>query len=288
MNWNLRVLTIVCNAGLLAATMACSKKTDEASVSTGGGTTASAPSGDQAARHKMALVRFVNASPGRNLDLWFGDSKVFSDVTYKAATAYREVPGERHDFVLEPVGTQPAKDSNVKNSEGLSDGTHYTVVAMVGKDGKQKLNVINDNLAEPASGRSKVRVINATAEEVDVLSPVDRKEGSADRMRTPPATDRANNRDHTTDANWDKWFGGVNADSSTSYKEVDPVNTTLDVRPSSGVTHNRPAGPAVKVPIDLAAGKMYTLVVTGRGNALDVIKITDELVGGAAASGKRS
>jgi hypothetical protein len=294
MKGKLRTLTIVCNVSILAATLACTKKTEQASSSTGGGTTSTAPSGEQAARHNMALVRFVNATAGQNVDLWFGDTKIFSNIAYKAATPYRETPSERHDFILEPAGTQPATNAGVKNSEGLSDHAHYTVVAMLDKDGKQKLDVINDKLAEPANGRAKIRVINAAAEEVDVLSPVDRKEGSADRMRTYPQTPPAvapAPAESSVDRNLDKWFGGVNKDSSTSYKDVDPVGTTLEVRPSSGVTHKREtAGPAVKVPVDFAAGKLYTLIVTGggRGHALDVVTITDELTGTPSPTDKRS
>jgi hypothetical protein len=292
MKRNVRILAAAGAACLLVTTIGCNKKTEQASTSTAGGQTSSAPSGQQAAQQKMALVRFVNATPGQNVDLWFGGTKVFPDIAYKAVTAYREIPGERHDFILEPAGARPTNDSKVKNSEGLTDGAHYTVVAMLDKDRKQKLDVINDDLSQPASGRSKVRVINASNEEVDVLSPVDRKEGSADRMKTPPATPERDRTRYDRDNGLDKWFSGVNADSSTSYKEVDPVTTRLEVRPSSGVGHRHSAiAPAATVPVDLAPGKLYTLVITGgeHGRALDVVRVTDELTGTPEQpAGKRS
>lgn len=290
MKLNLRILAAAGAACLVVTAIGCNKKTEQASTSTSEGRTSSAPSGQQAAQSKMALVRFVNAAPGQNVDLWFGSTKVFPDIAYKAVTAYREIPGERHDFILEPAGSRPTNNAEVKNSEGLTDGAHYTVVAMPDKNGKTKLDLINDDLSQPASGRSKVRVINAANEEVDVLSPVN--ETSADRMKTPPATsgtaDRSRNRKDRNNG-LDKWFSGVNSDSSTSYKEVDAVTTRLEVRPSSTRNH-KAAAPVATVPLDLAPGKLYTLIVTGgeRGRALEVIKVTDELTGAPETTGKRS
>jgi len=230
----------------------------------------------------MALVRFVNATPGQPMDLWFGDTKAFSDTAYKTVTPYRALAGERHDFQLRFAGRANTGDPNAKNSEGLTDGAYYTVVALLDNDGKPKLNVINDNLSEPASGRAKVRVINAAREEVDVFSPVTRKgDQTADRAANPA---RAARNDRT--AGEDKWFGGVNADHATDYKDVDPVNATLMVRPAASKDRG---GSGVSVPVDFAAGKMYTLVVTGgdTGHALDVVKVVDELSGAAAATAAR-
>ncbi len=284
MKRNLQVLTIACSTMLLAATIACNSKTEQASTTKAGGNTSSAPSGEQAAQRNMALVRFVNAVPGEKADLWFGNSKAFSDVSYKDVTAYKELPGERRDFVFERAGAQPTTNSNVKNSEGLNDGAHYTVVALIDKDGHQKLNVINDDLSEPASNRSKVRIINASNEELDVLSPVDLTKGTADRMRHPqnPGQHAANRNDN----NWDKWFTGVNSDSATTHKDVDPIATTLEVRRNASGHRNRAAAGAVQVPVDFAAGKIYSLVVTGggHGHPLEVIKVADELVGSAATT----
>ena len=281
MNRKLYASTI---AACVALTIAgCSKKTDEPTTSTADGRTSTSPSGREAAKQKMALVRFVNATPGQAMDLWFGDTKAFSDTAYKTVTPYRELPGERHDFQLRFAGRANTGDPNAKNSEGLTDGAHYTVVALLDNDGKPKLNVVNDSLSEPASGRAKVRVINAARQEVDVFSPVTRKgdNQTADRAANPA---RVGRNDRT--AGEDKWFGGVNADHATEYKDVDPVNSTLMVRPAASKDHG---GPGVSVPVDFAAGKMYTLIVTGgdKGHALDVVKVVDELSGAATASAAR-
>jgi len=278
--------TVFAAACVLLAAVGCNKKTDEPSTSTADGKTSTAPSGKEAARQKMALVRFVNAVPGQPMDLWFGDQNAFGNTAYKTVTPYRELPGERREFALRFAGAANTADSKAKDSEGLNDGGHYTVVALLDKDGNPKLNVTSDNLDLPGNGKAKVRVINASQDEVDVLSPVTRRDhpetGNADRAANGKET-----RQPHAGKDLDTWFGGVNADSSTNYKEVDPINAPLMVRATSG---KKGAGPGVNVPVDLAAGKLYTLLVTGggKGHALDVVRVVDELgAGGAAAAAVR-
>ena len=275
--------TVIAAGCVLLATFGCSnKKTDEPSTTTADGKTSTAPSGKEAARSKMALVRFVNAVPGQPMDLWFGDQNAFQNTAFKSVTPYRELPGERHDLQLRFAGSPNTGDAKAIDSEGLNDGGHYTVVALLDKDGNPKLNVTSDNLDNPPSGKAKVRVINASEEEVDVLSPVTRRDhpdtGNADR-----ATDRKETREPHAGKDVDTWFGGVNANSSTQYKEVDPINAPLTVRPTSA---KKAPGPGVHVPVDFAAGKLYTLVVTGggRGHALDVVRVTDEVGAGSAGA----
>jgi hypothetical protein len=259
----------------------CNKKTEEPTTTSADGKASTAPSGKQAANQKMALVRFVNAVPGQAVDLWFGDQSAFSNIAFRTVAPYRELPGERHDFQLRYAGAPNTGEPKAKNSEGLTDGARYTVVALLDKSGNPTLNVIGDNLTEPPAGKAKVRVINASRDEVDVLSPVTRKEhaatGDADRAA------RDDTREPHAGKDLDKWFGGVNPDSSTQYKEVDPVSAPLKVRSTAA----KGVGPAINVPVDFAAGKLYTLVVTGgKGHALEVIRVTDELGTAGAAAGQ--
>src|SRR5262249_18733712 len=131
--------------------------------------------------------------------------------------------------------------------------------------------------------KAKVRVINASAEEVDVYSPtaMNGTSGSADRTKNPPANPTAANEES-------KWFSGVDQASSTSYKDVDPTNASLQVRPASANSRRRAGG--VNVPVDLNAGKLYTLVVTGgaHGQALSVVRVEDELTGPVSSAASRS
>jgi hypothetical protein len=91
----------------------------------------------------------------------------------------------------------------------------------------------------------------------------DRASGSADRSKPGRAPSDA-----------DKWFDGINGNSFTSYKEMNPASGTLHVQAAQGVQA------AANVPVDVAAGKLYTLVILGSGSdgTLDVLKIEDSLV----------
>lgn len=269
-----RLQAAALTAACIFAAVGCGNKTDRASQTDVKGDKSTAPSGESAAGRKMALVRFVNGIPGDSKDLWFGDTKAFPSAAYKVVTPYKELPGERRDFRLAMGGMSTPDASAPKNSEGLSDGVHYTVVAALGKDGKQKLNVIEDRLVEPGAGKTKIRVVNASPIEVDVVAPAGMKNmsaGTADRVK-PGAVARGE---------VDKWFGGVNADSATNYKEMDAMNGAVNVLPAGHIKNGRQLAPAASnVPVDLAAGKLYTLVVVGskNGSGVDVIKVEDQLV----------
>jgi hypothetical protein len=262
----------VVSAWVVFSIAGCTKKTDAPTSSAAEGRTSTAPSGREAANEKMALVRFVNATPGQSMDLWFGNDQAFSNIGYKTVTPYRELPGERHEFALRFAGAGKDSAPKVTTSEGLSDGGHYTVIALLDSKGNPKLNVVRDNLSESKDSRARVRVVNASTQEVDVYSPLAlnegagrAKQGTADRVKGNAVQNRP-----------EKWFDGVDADSATGYKDVNAANTTVTVRPSS---NKNAAGAGVKVPVDLAAGRLYTFVVVGGGNAhaLDVVKIVDQV-----------
>ena len=58
-----------------------------------------------------------------------------------------------------------------EKSEGLSGGSHYTVVVMPDTNDKATLYLINDNITTPPAEKAQVRVINASpdAGEVDIV-----------------------------------------------------------------------------------------------------------------------
>jgi len=232
-----------------------SNKTTEPSASATPGGASTAPSGQDAANQKKALVRFAQTVPGnQRMDLWFGDMKVFSNVAYKEVTPYVEVPAERHDFKLQNAGdtqvTAPAT-----NSEGLSAGGHYTIVAerKSAKDAGYTLNAMNDDLKIPTDGKAKVRVVNAAVGlgKIDVVGP----DG--------------------------KIFGGVDEISSTSYKEVNPATGALEIR------RNDKSVDALRVPnMSFQPGKLYTIfIVGGAGQRLEAIPVTDQLTAPAGVGG---
>lgn len=231
---------------LVVSLGACSRSTDRTARNentTGTNTTAQTTNNT----NKRAMVRFVNAEPsGGPMDLWFGDQKVFSNVGFKGATDYRELPAERHDFKLRFSG-KDVGDPLATNSEGLSDGKHYTIVAMPKKSDKKNdvtLNAMNDDTDNPPAGKARVRVVNADKSigEIDLVQP-----GQKDAI-----------------------IGGINVDSATRYKDVDPAS-------SLAVRENRNKQIAAKIPEGIASGKNYTFVVMGADNARtpDVLRLED-------------
>ena len=152
---------------LIFSTTGCSKSTDRTAR-----TDTNGPATTNTAKAKRALVRFVNAEPeGGPLDLWFGDEKAFSGIAFRTATNYQELPAERREFKLRFSG-KDVGDPLATNSEGLSDGKYYTIVAMPKKGNKNNitLNAMNDDTDNPPAGKVRVRVVNADkdAGEVDL------------------------------------------------------------------------------------------------------------------------
>jgi hypothetical protein len=155
------------------------------------------------------------------------------------------------------------KDSDqpiAENSEGLAGGKHYTILIMPGTNDKTTMSVINDNITTPPTDKAEVRVIHAApdAGEVDVV-------------------DKAGNK---------KLFSGVNFERETGYTSVDPMKTTLEVRPEGQDK------PVLTMPqANFEKGKYYTIVVTGNAKGmpkLQALMIEDQLAGATptAANGK--
>jgi len=225
----------------------CQSKTTAPSESTVGTKTSEAPAGTDVAKRNNALVRLVNARTDQ-VDVYFGDVKAFAEVDGQKITPYSELPAERHDLKVLPTGKAPVTPTVATNSEGLSEGMHYTVVAFTKKDGTPGVTLFKDELTSPSNGKARVRVINVAAgvEEVDVY----------------PAGQK------------DTLAKGVNFNSATGYTEVDPSIKTVEIHRSGDKQV------AASIPdLALSAGKTYTLFVLNEANALKVIPVEDQLLG---------
>jgi hypothetical protein len=252
------LLAILVTASLL---IGCQSKQNEpirSSSSSGG--TSMAPSGERADQRNMALVRFINADPAmKTVSAYMDSNQAFADVSFKTVTPYREVPDGSHDFHLgKNASMQAGRDNDntdkygrVSESKSLSSGNYYTVVLRP-DDSKNnfapKLDVIKDDFGSPSKDKAQIRVINAAA-----------SAGKVDIYTRPKN---------------DKLFGGVDVSSSPSYKDVDPGNVTLDVRPD-GKNNALFTLPATMVD----AGHYYTVVITGKGTNgrnLDAVIVEDQ------------
>lgn len=194
-----------------------------------------------------ALVRVVHAIPaGTAVDVYGDDHRLFDRVAYKSVTPYREVDGQRYAIAVRAAGNATAEPL-ARNSEGFDDGSHYTVFAVPGDDGKAMLRVVKDDHSLPASGKARVRVVHAShdAGDIDVFV--------------------AGQNDPVID--------GVNAATVSDYDEIEPVTGALEVRRDgqSRVLHTLRG-------VQIAAGRTYTVVVAGGLDAaprLDAFVIED-------------
>lgn len=235
---------VTCGLGtlLLIGTGCSSDKTAERSpVASSGDGKGTAPAAEVAKKADNALVRFVNATPASK-DLAFGDATPFANVGARDVTEYKLLPAERRDFRLF-VNGDTAK-AMATNSEGLSAGKHYTVLAVTEKDGTFTLDPLSDDLTPPAPGKAKVRVINLAPGVKDV--------------------------DLYSSAKKDALISGAGLDHPTDYKEVEPSEGSLAVRN----TMSKKDGETIK-DLKLEAGKLYTILVFQDNGKLKVKSVED-------------
>ena len=249
-----KLLTVSVLGGLLVIGSGCSSKTAQTSpVASSGDGKGTAPAADTAKKSDEAMVRFVNATPAAK-DLAFGDQTPFSNVHARDITEYKLLPADRKDFKLFLNGDTAKVMAT--DSEGLSAGKHYMVLAVTAKDGTFSLDNVSDDLTPPAPNMAKVRVINLApdVENVDLYS----------------------------SAKKDALISGAGLDHPSDYKEVAPSEGTLNIRNST----SKKEAETVK-DLQLEAGKLYTILVFGdKGGKLKVKTVEDVFTD--APNGKKS
>jgi len=210
------------------------------------GQTSSGP----AAASGTALVRFINVEPTIDkADLVFDNRIEFTGVAYKAVTPYKELPGRRGDFRLRGTGMS---NDLAKNNEALNDGRHHTLIAMRKADNTPVLGAFDDALEPPASGKAKLRFINASPDEGEMALFI-----------------AGNNR---------PLFAGVNFGAGGGYQDVKPGAAVIQVRSEGKKT----TGMRVRNQT-LEAGKTYTVIALGDGKK-ELLFIEDRLLDKAAAT----
>jgi uncharacterized protein DUF4397 len=241
---------------LLAA--ACSsepKQTQPVTTKTDRGTS-TAPPAKEVQQRENALVRVINTVPGSiSLDVFADDQKVFSSVAFKTVTPYKELSDDRHYFRVRHAGNDTGQ-LVAENNKGLIGGKHYTIVVMPGTNDKTTLDLVNDNITGPSAETALVRVIHASPDTGDI-----------------DVVDKQANK---------KLFSSLNFEKGTSYMNVDPKRTTLEMR------QDGQEKAIVSLPnANFEKGKFYTIIVTGyaRGTPkLETLMVEDQLGGAPTAS----
>jgi hypothetical protein len=112
-------------------------------------------------------VRVVHASPDApNVDVLVDDAPVLSNVPFKAASDYLAVPSGSRNLKVRVAGTTTVV---IDADATVTDGGTYTVLA-TGPAASIAPLVLEDNLANPAAGNIKLRLVHAspTAGNVDI------------------------------------------------------------------------------------------------------------------------
>ncbi len=221
---------IAAAAGTLFFGTACSnnsKVAEHSAVESRGDGKGTAPSSAAAKQADRAMVRFVNGTTEKK-DVAFGDLTAFDGVGDRDITAYKELPAERREFKL--MSHSDAKEVLATDSEGLSAGKHYTLLAVTEKGGKTTLHNVDDDLTPPDAGKAKVRVINLARgmAKIDLYGA-----GGKDAI-----------------------VSGASLNSPTDYKTVDPAETELSVRTGMSKRNSVPIKD-----LTLKSGKLYTILV---------------------------
>lgn len=199
-----------------------------------------APSSASAASRDEALVRVVHAIPyAPAMDVFAGDLVVFDAVSFKSVTSYRALDGQRYAFALRPAGMTNARPL-ASNTEGLEDGSYYTVFVLPGENRGAHMRIVTDTLTRPANGKLRLRIVHAG----DGVGAVDVRATGTDRAL----------------------FAGVGFQTVSDYEEIGPLNGPVEIRAAGGA-------PLVTLPnAHLEAGRFYTLVLAGSSQSTPALE----------------
>ncbi|HEV7869748.1 MAG TPA: DUF4397 domain-containing protein [Modestobacter sp.] len=181
------------------------------------------------------LLRMMHLSPDTpSVDAYIdsvsdpGVGVVLSAVSYGDVSPYQRLPAGTYTVSARGAGVDPASPPVLATTVTIAPGA-ATTIAGVGAFADLGFAVLTDDLTLPPPGRSRARVINAAT----TGSPLDLALGEGSTLSTDLA------------------FAGT-----SDYADVPAGAGTLTVTDSSGT-------PA-QLPVELAAGSIYTVLVLDR------------------------
>ena len=122
---------------------------------------------DVTAPATIAQLRVVHASPDApNVDVLVDNTAALTNVAYKAASTYLEVPSGSRNLKVRATGTTTVV---IDQTATLDQGSAYTVIA-TGRVASIAPLVLTDDQTNPAAGNVRVRLVHAspTAGNVDI------------------------------------------------------------------------------------------------------------------------
>jgi len=236
-----------------------------AALGVGLSTVSALASAGPAAAAGVGYVRLAHLSPDTPpVDVYLssvsapGEPQKFPAVPYGVVSKYLPVPVGTYSVAMRNVGASAASPPVLSQQVVVAENGAYTV-AGVGRFADLGLRVLTDDLALPAAGRAKVRIVQASAR--------------------APVLD-------VSVAGGAAIANGVAFATTTDYREVNPGQWTLQLKPVGAanattrsctiaagsvysvlVLDNRSGGLSVEVRIDARSGESMPLggVDTGRG-----------------------
>ena len=192
------------------------------------------------------LVRMMHLSPDTpSVDAYIdsvsapGTGVVLPAVSYGDVSPYQSLPAGTYTVSARAAGADPASPPALATTVTVTGGT-ATTIAGVGRFADLSFAVLPDDLSLPPAGQSRARVINAAA----TGSPLDLAlAGGSTLARGVPFAD------------------------STDYVDVPGGAGTLTVT-GTGVSQ-------ADLPVDLAAGSVYTVLVLDEADGLAVTTALD-------------
>jgi hypothetical protein len=175
-----------------------------------------------------------------------GTGQSFPGVGYGTVSDYQQVPPGTYTISMRQAGADPASPPVLSTTVQIAVAQARTV-AGVGLFADLGLEVLEDDLTPPAAGSARIRVVAAAA--------------SADRLDValPGGTTLAT--------------GLAFADTS-EYVEVPAGATTLEATPAGGQP--------VSLPVDAAAGSVYSVLVLDAGDGGLTVRPTLDAAGAGA------
>ncbi len=254
----MEVRTILAVAAMMAA-LACGRPAEGPVRTTTDQGTSQAPGDAALTQQEQALIRMVHAMPDvPKADVYAGDKKAFSGVDFGTVTPYIPVSEQSFKLALKPAGQDTAPPM-LEAQEGVDTGRRYTIFAIPDRGGAAKLDVVTDDVAPPAPGKAKLRLIHAApdAGPVDVVA--------------------------TAGAKREIVIDNVDFGSPPTYREVDASEVVVEVQAKG---RGGKGAALARQPEQLQSGKIYTMVLAAGGEAgqpIDVIKVEDHVQPAEAA-----